>query len=114
MSIMTPPHSAQPGASWPLLFMLSFFVAMPAYADRCDDLIKMDGLLSTAKKECPFSYYAFRFQQDSLLCMEKKGPEASKKLVQLGQSAYHGKAKTIGKEALCQKLLVDFPMTVKR
>jgi hypothetical protein len=40
----------------------------------------MDGLLTKAKKSCPFSYYAFRFQQDSQVCMDKKGKEASKKL----------------------------------
>lgn len=85
-----------------------------ARADQCDDLIKMDGLLTKAKKSCPFSYYAFRFQQDSQVCMDKKGKEISKKLFLLGDSTFDSLSTRMGKEALCQKLLQDFPMTVKR
>lgn len=84
-----------------------------AHADRCDDQIKMDGLLTKAKKSCPFSYYAFRFQQDSQICMDKKGKEASKQLFLMGDSTFDSMATKMGKEALCQKLLKDFPMTVK-
>jgi hypothetical protein len=74
----------------------------------------MDGLLTKAKKSCPFSYYAFRFQQDSQVCMDKKGKEASKKLFLMGDSTFDGLSNKMGKEALCQKLLKDFPMTVKQ
>ena len=85
-------------------------LALPlAHADHCDDQIKMDGLLTKAKKSCPFSYYGFRFQQDSQICME-----ASKKLFLMGDSTFDGLSSKMGKEALCQKLLQDFPMTVKR
>ena len=84
-----------------------------AHADRCDDQIKMDGLLTKAKKSCPFSYYAFRFQQDSQICMDKKGKEASKKLFLMGDSTFDSLSTKMGKAALCQKLLTDFPMTVK-
>ena len=94
---------------WTLLLVFS-----AARADHCDDQIKMDGLLSKAKKFCPFSYYGFRFQQDSQICMEKKGKETSKKLFLLGDSTFDGLSRKMGKEALCQKLLQDFPMTVKR
>ncbi|MFN5446529.1 MAG: hypothetical protein ACK5AJ_07755 [bacterium] len=83
-------------------------------ADSCDDLIKMDGLFTKARTECRFTYYAWRFQQDSQLCMEKKGKPASKELFATGQSAFTSKAASLGKEVLCQKLLSDFPMTVKR
>ena len=96
-----------------LLWIL--LLALPrANADQCDDLIKMDGLLTKAKKSCPFSYYAFRFQQDSQVCMDKKGKEASKKLFLMGDSTFDGMSKKMGKEALCNKLLNDFPMTVKQ
>jgi len=83
-------------------------------ADTCDDLIKMDGLFTKARMECRFTYYAWRFQQDSQQCMEKKGKPISKELFSQGQSAFTSKAASMGKEALCQKLLSDFPMTVKR
>ncbi len=85
-----------------------------AQADNCDDLIKMDGLFTKAITECRFTYYAWRFQQDSQLCMEKKGKSVSKELFATGHSAFTCKAASLGKEALCQKLLLDFPMTVKR
>lgn len=85
-----------------------------AYADTCEDLIKMDGLFTKARTECRFTYYAWRFQQDSQQCMEKKGKPLSKELFMTGQSAFTSKAASLGKEVLCQKLLSDFPMTVKR
>jgi hypothetical protein len=46
--------------------------------------------------------------------MSKKGKSASKELFSLGQSTFDSKASSMGKEALCQKLMSDFPMTVKR
>ncbi len=95
-------------------FAAALLLAGSAHADHCDDLIKMDGLLTKAKKECPFSYYAFRFQQDSQVCMDKKGKEVSKQLFLMGQSTFDSKAGSMGKAALCEKLLKDFPMTVKR
>ena len=82
-------------------------------ADDCENLIKMDGLLSKARRECPFSYYNFRFQQSSQLCGEKTGETQWKKLFAQGASTFDGKAKSMGKSALCQKLAKDFPMTVK-
>ena len=85
-----------------------------ASADECEDLIKMDGLFTKAKTECSFSYYAWRFQQDSQVCMEKVGKGASKELFIKGTQTFDSKARDMGKEALCQKLLRDFPMTVKR
>jgi len=94
-----------------LIFLLC---ADTARADTCDDLIKMDGLFTKARMECRFTYYAWRFQQDSQQCMEKKGKQASKELFSQGQSAFTSKATSMGKEVLCQKLLTDFPMTVKR
>lgn len=94
--------------------LIFLFCADTARADTCDDLIKMDGLFSKARTECRFTYYAWRFQQDSQQCMEKKGKQASKELFSLGQSTFDGKASSMGKESLCQKLLTDFPMTVKR
>ena len=97
-----------------ILLWLLLLVLPAAHADHCDDLIKMDGLLTKAKKSCPFSYYAFRFQQDSQVCMEKKGKEASKKLFAIGDSTFDGLSSKMGKEALCQKLLKDFSMTVKQ
>ena len=97
-----------------LFLWLLLFVSHAARADHCDDLIKMDGLLTKAKKSCPFSYYAFRFQQDSQICMDKKGKEVSKKLFAMGDSTFDGLSSKMGKEALCQKLLKDFPMTVKQ
>lgn len=94
--------------------LILLLCADKAHADNCDDLIKMDGLFTKARTECRFTYYAWRFQQDSLQCMEKKGKPASKELLSQGQSAFTSKAASLGKEALCQKLLSDFPMTVKR
>ncbi len=88
--------------------------AKTVQADPCDDLIKMDGLFTKAIAECQFTYYAWRFQQDSQQCMAKKGKPASKELFSQGQSAFTSKAASLGKEALCQKLQADFPMTVKR
>jgi hypothetical protein len=96
-----------------LLLCVLLLTQTAAHADRCDDQIKMDGLLTKAKKSCPFSYYAFRFQQDSQVCMDKKGKQASKELFLKGDSTFDGLAAKMGKEALCQKLLKDFPMTVK-
>jgi hypothetical protein len=84
------------------------------HADSCDDLIKMDGLFTKAFAECRFTYYAWRFQQDSQQCMSKKGKTVSKELFLTGQSTFTSSAETMGKEALCQKLMADFPMTVKR
>lgn len=98
----------------PAFVLLGLCFALPASADQCEDLIKMDGLLTQARRDCPFSYYAFRFQQESQLCMEKKGKEPAKKLFSMGQSTFTEKAKSMGKDALCQKLLADFPMTVRR
>ena len=97
-----------------VLLWILLAILPAARADHCDDLIKMDGLLTKAKKSCPFSYYGFRFQQDSQLCMEKKGKETSKKLFLTGDSSFDGLSRQMGQEALCQKLLKDFPMTVKR
>lgn len=74
----------------------------------------MDGLFSKGRTACPFSYYAWRFQQDSQVCMDKIGKRASKELFIKGQQTFESKAKDMGKDALCQKLLRDFPMTVKR
>ena len=87
---------------------------LPVSAQQCEDLIKMDGLFTKARTECPFGYYAWRFQQDSQACMEKIGKGASKELFIKDQQTFDSKSKEIGKEALCQKLLRDFPMTVKR
>jgi hypothetical protein len=44
----------------------------------------------------------------------KKGKTVSKELFSQGQSAFANKAASLGKDALCQKLMSDFPMTVKR
>lgn len=87
--------------------------ARPAHADDCENLVKMDGLLSKARRECPFSYYNFRFQQASQICGEKTGEAQWKKLFAQGVSTFDGKASSMGKSALCQKLVKDFPMTVK-
>jgi hypothetical protein len=105
------PFSSKTCRIYALILLLC---AGTAHADRCDDLIKMDGLFTKARTECRFTYYAWRFQQDSQLCMEKKGKPASKELFSQGQSAFTSKAASMGKEALCQKLMSDFPMTVKR
>lgn len=84
-----------------------------AHADRCDDQIKMNGLLTKAKKSCPFFNYAFRFQQDSQICMDKKSKETSQKLFLIGDSSFDSLSAKTSKAALCQKLMTDFPMTVK-
>jgi hypothetical protein len=44
----------------------------------------------------------------------KKSKTVSKELFSQGQSAFASKAASLGKEVLCQKLMSDFPMTVKR
>lgn len=98
-----------------ILLLCALLLALPAArADQCDDLIKMDGLLTKAKKSCPFSYYAFRFQQDSQVCMEKKGKDVSKNLFLKGDATFDSLSTRMGKDNLCQKLLKDFPMTVKQ
>ena len=96
-----------------LVLATLLIAALPARADDCENLIKMDGLLSKARRECPFSYYNFRFQQSSQLCGEKTGETQWKKLFAQGASTFDGKASSMGKSALCQKLAKDFPMTVK-
>ena len=98
----------------PLPLLAALLISQPACAQQCEDLIKMDGLFTKARTECPFGYYAWRFQQDSQVCMEKIGKGASKELFIKGQQTFDSKAREMGKEALCQKLLRDFPMTVKR
>ena len=45
--------------------------------------------------------------------MDKKGKEASKNLFLMGDSTFDSLSAKMGKAALCQKLLADFPMTVK-
>ncbi len=97
-----------------LLTLMTLLIPVTARADPCEDLIKMDGLFTKARTECGFSYYAWRFQQDSQVCMEKYGKTESKVLFVKGQQAFDSKASEMGKEALCKKLLRDFPMTVKR
>jgi hypothetical protein len=94
--------------------LLSFGTLQSSAESNCEDLIKMDGLFTKAKMECPFSYYAWRFQQDSKLCMEKIGKVASKELFVKGQQAFDAKSKELGKTTMCQKLLRDFPMTVRK
>lgn len=85
----------------------------PAWSDRCEDLLKLDGLLSRAARECPFSFYSFRFRQDAQLCADKVGEKIAKPLIVKGQQAFDARAREMGKEGLCRKLLGDFPMTVK-
>lgn len=97
-----------------LIAILLALSSQPALAEQCEDLIKMDGLFTKARTECSFSYYAWRFQQDSQVCMSKIGRGPSKDLFMKGQQTFDSKAGALGKEALCQKLLHDFPMTVKR
>ena len=84
-----------------------------ASADDCENFIKMDGLFSKAQRECPFSYYAYRFHQHSLMCGEKIGETKWKQLFSQGASTFDSKAASMGKSALCAKLVKDFPMTVK-
>ena len=98
-----------------ILFVWMTFVPLQTAAESsCEELIKMDGLFTKAKMECPFNYYAWRFQQDSKLCMEKIGKVASKELIVKGQQAFDAKSKELGKSTMCQKLLRDFPMTVRQ
>ena len=87
--------------------------SLSAAADDCENFIKMDGLFSKAQRECPFSYYAYRFHQHSLMCGEKTGETKWKQLFSQGASTFDGKAASMGKSALCNKLVKDFPMTVK-
>ena len=84
-----------------------------ARADDCENVIKMDGLFSKAHRDCPFSYYAYRFHQHSLMCGEKTGETKWKQLFSQGASTFDSKAASMGKSALCTKLVKDFPMTVK-
>lgn len=87
--------------------------ALPAAADDCDDTVRMDGLFSKARRACPFGYYAFRFQQQSQLCRDKKGEAEWQRLFGLGVAAFDAQAQRRGKQALCDKLARDFPTTVK-
>jgi hypothetical protein len=82
-------------------------------ADDCDDTVRMDGLFSKARRDCPFSYYAFRFQQQSQLCRDKKGAAEWQRLFGVGVSTFDAQAARHGRQALCDKLARDFPMTVK-
>ncbi len=107
-------HTAMPTLPKTLLIACLLLSAANARADECEDVIKMDGLLTKAKQACPFSYYAFRFQQQSQVCGEKKGKDSWKQLFGKGASTFDGLSSKMGKEALCNKLLADFPMTVKR
>lgn len=111
---MYPNSKTSPAALIALATLAALLNSSPASAQQCEDLIKMDGLFTKARTECPFSYYAWRFQQDSQVCMEKIGKGASKELFIKGQQTFDSKSKEMGKDALCQKLLRDFPMTVKR
>ncbi len=97
-----------------LVLALALLSPVIGCADECEDLIRMDGLLTKAKQACPFSYYAFRFQQQSQVCGEKKGEKAWKQLFGKGASTFDGMSSKMGKDALCNKLLADFPLTVKR
>jgi hypothetical protein len=109
------PHKKTPMTAFRVNAALAGLLAcFPVSAQQCEDLIKMDGLFTKARSACPFSYYAWRFQQDSQVCMEKVGKSASKDLFIKGQQTFDSKSKDMGKDALCQKLLRDFPMTVKR
>ena len=111
---MYPNNKTSTAALIALATLAALLNSSPASAQQCEDLIKMDGLFTKARTECPFSYYAWRFQQDSQVCMEKIGKGASKELFIKGQQTFDSKSKEMGKDALCQKLLRDFPMTVKR
>ena len=97
-----------------LILALALLSPVIGLADECEDLIRMDGLLTKAKQACPFGYYAFRFQQQSQLCGDKKGQQAWKQWFGKGAAAFDGMSSKMGKEALCNKLLADFPLTVKR
>ncbi len=87
--------------------------AAPARADDCDDTVRMDGFFSKARRDCPFSYYAFRFQQQSQICRDKKGAADWQRLFGVGVSTFDAQAAKRGRQALCDKLARDFPMTVK-
>jgi hypothetical protein len=87
--------------------------AVQACADNCDDTVRMDGFFTKARRDCPFSYYAFRFQQQSQLCRDKKGASEWQRLFGVGVSTFDTQATRRGRQALCDKLARDFPMTVK-
>lgn len=97
----------------PLAVGALLLAALPARADDCTDTVRMDGLFSKARRDCPFGYYAFRFQQQSQMCSEKIGKAQWKQLFTVGVAAFDSNAASMGKSALCQKLAKDFPMTVK-
>ena len=109
-----PPSSPVRTLVHQLVVALALLSPAIGFADECEDLIRMDGLLTKAKQACPFGYYAFRFQQQSQMCGEKKGQQAWKQLFGKGASTFDGMSSKMGKEALCNKLLADFPLTVKR
>jgi hypothetical protein len=111
-----------PLPSWRKLVVLWALRALPLFlllsslnvqANDCENVIKMDGLFSKAHRECPFSYYAFRFHQQSQMCGEKTGETKWKQLFSQGASTFDSKAASMGKSALCAKLVKVFPMTVK-
>ncbi len=103
-----------PGQACRACALILLLCTSTVHADPCDDLIKMDGLFTKARTECGFTYYAWRFQQDSQQCMAKKGKTVSKELFSQGQSVFANNAASLGIDAFCQKLMSDFPMTVKR
>ena len=103
----------RPVAVLVLMLPLLLPAARAAANEDCENLVKMDGLLSKARQECPFSYYNFRFQQASQMCGEKTGETKWKQWFAQGVSAFGGKASGMGKSALCAKLAKDFPTTVK-
>ncbi len=96
-----------------LLMVVLLLAGAAVHADDCTDTVRMDGLFSKARRECPFSYYGFRFQQQSQMCSDKIGQAQWKQLFSVGVSTFDSKAASMGKSALCQKLARDFPMTVK-
>ncbi len=98
---------------WQILPLALLLGSVNALANECEDIIKMDGLFSKAHRDCPFSYYAFRFHQQSQMCGEKTGETKWKQLYAQGASTFDSKAASMGKSALCAKLVKDFPMTVK-
>lgn len=95
------------------LSLATLLLAATAHADDCENVIRIDGLFSKAQRECPFSYYGFRFQQQSQMCGEKAGDARWKKLFSEGAATFDSKAAGMGKAAFCAKLAKDFPMTVK-
>lgn len=102
-----------PGGVRRALLLMLLLTGINAQADDCENVIKMDGLFSKAHQQCPFSYYAYRFHQQSLMCGEKTGEAKWKQLFSQGASTFDSKAASMGKSALCAKLVKDFPMTVK-